>query len=289
MTRRRERQSDRLVSPVTGGVIIGILSCLVAAPVLYMLVLSVSPQFAILSGQLIPSRFVWHNYIAIWSAAPLASGFLNSIFICGVSAILTVIAASMAAYPLARYTFIGRSPILFGALGLQLVPGPMILLPVFVLFAMIQTLLHLTLIGSYWGIIVTYLTFSLPLSLWLMVNYIAGIPRELEEAVFVDGGGHVDALRRVVLPLALPGMVVALLFALLAAWNDVLFASVLTNNATRTLAVDLSLFTQTQEGAPLPMYSQLMAAAAVTAAPIVIIYLALQRYLVSGLGAGALK
>jgi ABC-type glycerol-3-phosphate transport system permease component len=289
MAARVTRQSDRLVGPVTGRIIIVVLGVIVAVPVLYMLILSVSPQFAILSGQLIPSTFAFDNYIKIWTAAPLAAGFVNSLFVCGTAAVLTVLVASMAAYPIARYTFIGRSPILFGALGLQLLPGPMILLPLFVLFASIQTFVHVTIIGSYWGLIITYLTFSLPLSLWLMVNYIAGIPRELEEAVFVDGGGHIDALRRVVLPLALPGMVVAFLFALLAAWNDVLFATVLTNNDTRTLAVDLSNFTLTQEGAPLPMYSELMAAAAVTAAPIVIIYLALQRFLVSGLGAGALK
>jgi len=84
-------------------------------------------------------------------------------------------------------------------------------------------------------------------------------------------------------------MVVSLLFALLTGWNDVLFATVLTNNSTRTLAVDLNNFTLSQEGSALPLYGQLMAAAVVTAAPIVLIYLALQRYLVSGLGAGALK
>lgn len=289
MSKSRMRDPERLVSPVFGLAFKLLLSVVIAVPVLYMLLLSVSPQFAILSGQLIPSHFDWSNYSKIWKTAPLASGFVNSLIVCGASSVLAVLVASLAAYPLARYRFFGRAPLLYGALGLQLIPGPMTLLPVFVLFAMFQSLFGIVVIGSYWGVIVTYVTFSLPLSLWLMVGYIRTIPRELEEAVFVDGGTPLVALRKVVLPMAIPGMVVTLLFSLLVGWNDVLFATVLTNNDTRTLAVDLSNFTITQEGAPLPLYSQLMAAATVAAVPIVAIYLALQRYLIGGFGAGALK
>src|SRR5262249_40597576 len=102
-------------------------------------------------------------------------------------------------------------------------------------------------------------------------------------------GGHLQALLKVVVPLALPGMIVTFLFSLLVGWNDVLFAAVLTSSGTRTLAVDLSTFVQVQEGVGLPQYSQLMAASVVASIPIVVVYLILQRYLVSGLGAGALK
>ena len=292
MTRRRShrsRQGDRLVPPLFGLAVTVLISIVIAVPVAYMLVLSVSPQLTILSGRLIPAALDWRNYVAIWSATPLARGFLNSAFVAGVAAALAVLVASMAAYPLARYRFRMRKPLLFGVIGLQLMPGPMILLPLFVIFAMAQSVIGVTLIGSYWGVMITYLTFALPLAMWLMVSYINTIPRELEEAVFVDGGGHVQALLRVILPLAVPGMVVTFLFSLLVGWNDVLFAAVLTNNDTRTLAVDLSTFVQTQEGVALPQYSQLMAAAVVASAPVVAVYLLLQRYLVSGLGAGALK
>lgn len=287
--RARKRQSERLMPRWAILLTVAAISLLIAVPVLYMVVLSLSPQLAVLTGQLIPSRIVWRNYADIWSAIPLAQGFLNSAFTAGVAAIAAVVVASMAAYPLARYRFRLRIPLLYGAIGLQLVPGPMILLPLFVLFSVVQSAVGITLIGSYWGVIIIYLTFALPLALWLMVGYIATIPRELEEAVFIDGGGHLQALLKVVAPLALPGMIVTFLFSLLVGWTDVLFAAVLTGSGTRTLAVDLSTFTQVQEGVGLPQYSQLMAAAVVASIPIVVVYLILQRYLVSGLGAGALK
>lgn len=290
MSRRHAfARGDRLLpGPVSLGVKI-VIGLVVAVPVLYAVDLSFSPQFAILSGSVLPSRIVWQNYVTIWSATPLAQGFLNSALVSGVAAALAVCVASMAAYPLARYRFRLRTPMLYSAIGLQLIPGPMVLLPLFVIFSLVQSVIGISLIGSYWGVMITYLAFALPLAVWLMVGYVSTIPRELEEAVFVDGGGHLQALVRVVAPLALPGMVVTFLFALLVGWNDVLFAAVLTNNDTRTLAVDLSTFIQTQEGVALPQYSQLMAAAVIASVPIVVVYLILQRYLISGLGAGALK
>jgi trehalose/maltose transport system permease protein len=287
--RAGRRQSERLMPRAATLTSLTVISVFVAVPVIYMIVLSLSPQFAILTGQLIPSHIIWRNYAEIWHAVPLADGFLNSAFTAGVAAVAAVAVTSMAAYPLARYRFGLRIPLLYGAIGLQLVPGPMILLPLFVLFAIVQSAVGISIIGSYWGVMIIYLTFALPLALWLMVGYIATIPRELEEAVFIDGGGHLQALLKVVVPLAFPGMVVTFLFSLLVGWNDVLFATVLTNNDTRTLAVDLSTFIQTQEGVALPQYSLLMAAAVVASVPIVVVYLILQRYLVSGLSAGALK
>lgn len=289
MRRRQVRQAERLLpGPVSLAVKV-VIGVIVAVPVLYMLDLSVSPQLAVLSGSIIPSPFYWQNYVNIWSAAPLAQGFANSAFVTGVAAAGAVCVASMAAYPLARYRFAVRIPLLYSAIGSQLLPAPMILLPLFVLFSLAQSFIGISLIGSYWGVMITYLAFALPLAIWLMVGYIGSIPRELEEAVFVDGGGHLQALVRVIAPLAVPGMIVTFLFSLLVGWNDVLFAAVLTTNATRTLAVDLSTFIQTQEGVALPQYSELMAAAVIASIPIVAVYLVLQRYLITGLGAGALK
>jgi multiple sugar transport system permease protein len=282
-------EPDRLLSPLLAGLVKTLLIAFVAVPVLYMLMLSVSPQFQILSGKLIPTALHFGNYASIWRTVPLAAGFANSLIVCGVSSVVAVILGTAGGYVLARHRFSLRGPMLLGTLGLQLVPGPMVLLPLFVLFAMLQTALGLTIIGSYWGVIISYSSFALPLALWLMLGYIGSIPLELEEAVFVDGGGPLRALWSVVAPLAVPGMVVALVFSLLLGWNDVLFATVLTNNATRTLAVDLSTFTFTEQGQSFPLYNQLMAAAVVAAVPVVAVYLALQRYLVSGLKAGAVK
>jgi ABC-type glycerol-3-phosphate transport system permease component len=158
-----------------------------------------------------------------------------------------------------------------------------------VLFASIQAALHFRLVGTYEAMIITYLTFALPFATWLMVSYLGSIPVDLEEAALCDGATRVQALWRVIVPLALPGMVVALVFAFLTGWNDVLFASVLTSPETRTLAVQLQAFSSAQEGGALPLYGQLMGAAVVSALPVVILYMIFQRYLVGGLTAGGVK
>jgi len=122
-----------------------------------------------------------------------------------------------------------------------------------------------------------------------MVSYLGSIPVDLEEAALVDGATKLQALWRVVVPLALPGIVVALVFSFLTGWNDVLFASVLTSPETRTVAVLLQTFNASQEGGSLPLYGQLMGAAVVSALPVVVLYMVFQRYLIGGLTAGGVK
>lgn len=286
---RRRYRSGRLLPGWLAWTVRLVMAVIVAVPVLYLIVLALSPEAAVDAGDIVPPRLDLSNYAKIWQTVDLARGLVNSVVICSISAVLAVLVSTLAAYPLARYVFRGRGTILVGALGLQLIPGPMILLPMFVVFAVLQVLFGITVIGSFWGVIVAYLTFSLPLALWLMLGYIRTIPTELEEAAAVDGASPVKTLFRIVMPLAIPGMVVAFVFSLLLGWNDVLFAAVLTSESSRTVAIDLQLFTFTQGGQSLPQYGQLMAAGTVVAAPVVAAYLLLQRYVVGGLAAGALK
>jgi ABC-type glycerol-3-phosphate transport system permease component len=287
--RARPHQADELF-PRPVGIAVRVLATLfVAVPVIYLLVLSISPEVDVSAGDLLPHALALSNYTSIWADSDLLRGFTNSIIICGGAALVAVVVATAGAYPLARYRFPGSGPMLYGALGLQLIPGPMLLLPLFVIFSLLQVTVGLTVIGSYWGIIITYITFSLPLALWLMLGYIRTIPREIEEAAWVDGASRAKAAWLVVAPLAVPGMVVAFVFSLLMGWNDVLFASVLTTSSTRTIAIDLQVFTLDMEGQSLPQYAQLMAAGVVAAVPVVVAYLLLQKYLVGGRAAGALK
>ena len=162
-------------------------------------------------------------------------------------------------------------------------------LPVFVVFFSASTYLGITVIGTLWGLSITYLTFALPFSTWVMVTYLRGLPRVLEEAAQIDGATNLNILARIVLPLSWPGIVVSAIFAFLLGWNDVLFASVMTNSDTRTAAIALQIFGATQEGGALPLYGQMMAASLVCAAPVVLLYLIFQRNLVGGLTAGAVK
>lgn len=174
-------------------------------------------------------------------------------------------------------------------IGLQSLPGTLLLLPVFVVFASAGNYLGITVIGTSWGLFLAYLTFALPFAIWVMVTYLRGLPKELEEAARIDGASSVGVLFRIIFPLSWPGLVVAGVFSFLLGWNDVLFASVLTRPNTQTVAVVLQVFGSSSEGGALPLYGQMMAASLVCAAPVVILYLIFQRFLVGGLTAGGVK
>ena len=288
-SRKRQHNAQELLPPGVRITAIVLLAVMILVPIAYMLLLSVTPDAQVGAGNLLPTHWAFSNYVDMWSSASLAQGIVNSLIISGSASVVAVILAVGAAYVLTRFTFLGRRPYLYVLIGVQAVPGVMLLLPLFVVFASIQTAIHLTLIGTYEAVIVTYLTFALPFATWIMVSYLGSIPLELEEAALVDGATRLRALWHVVVPLALPGMVVALVFSFLTGWNDVLFASVLTNPDTRTLAYQLQVFSTAQEGGALPLSGQLMGAAAISALPVVALYMIFQRYLIGGLTVGGVK
>jgi len=286
---RRHRNAQEILPPPVRIVATVALAVLVLIPIAYTLLLSVTPDTQIGSGGLIPSQWAFGNYIQMWTTVSLARGLTNSLIISGCASIIAVILAVGASYIITRFKFRGRLPYLYSLIGLQTVPSVMLLLPLFVLYASIQAAIHLQIVGTYPAVVITYLTFALPFATWLMVSYLGSIPIDLEEAALCDGATRLQTLRLIIVPLALPGMVVALVFAFLTGWNDVLFASVLTSPETRTLAVQLQAFSSSQEGGALPLYGQLMGAAVVSAIPVVILYMVFQRYLIGGLTAGGVK
>jgi ABC-type glycerol-3-phosphate transport system permease component len=266
-----------------------LLCAIVLVPVVYIVLASLNTDVGVASGEFWPSSFTLHSYSRIWTTADLSSGILNSLVVCGFTAVASALLGTTTAYVLVRYSFRGRLTILRGLVGLQSIPGTLMLLPVFVLFSSAGNYLGLTVVGTRWGLFIAYLTFALPFSTWVMVTYLRGLPRELEEAARTEGASTLLILRRIIFPLSLPAIVVAGIFAFLLGWNDVLFASVLTRPETHTAAVALQVFGSAQEGGALPVYSQMMAAALVCAAPVVLLYLVFQRYLVGGLTAGGVK
>jgi trehalose/maltose transport system permease protein len=209
--------------------------------------------------------------------------------VCGAVAVVCALVAVMTAYVLVRFAFRGRLTVLRGLLGMQSIPGTLMLLPVFVLFSTIATALGIQIIGTRQALFVTYLTFALPFSTWVMVTYLRGLPPELEEAARIDGASSLRVLTRIIVPLSWPGIVVSAIFAFLLGWNDVLFASVMTSPESRTAAVALQVFGATQEGGAIPLYGQMMAASLICAVPVVVLYLVFQRYLVGGLTTGGVK
>ncbi len=288
-SRKKQRDAQEILPPPLRIIVTIILVIFILIPIAYMILLSVTPDAQVGGEQLIPSSWAFDNYVNMWSTVNLLQGLQNSLIISGVASIIAVILAVAAAYVITRFTFLGRSVYLYSLIGFQTIPGVMLLLPLFVLFVSLQTFLQMQLIGTYTAVIITYLTFALPFAIWLMVSYLGSIPIDLEEAALIDGATRLQALWQIIVPLALPGIVVAVVFSFLTGWNDVLFASVLTSPATRTLAVQLQVFSSAQEGGAIPLYGQLMGAAVISALPVVILYMVFQRYLIGGLTAGGVK
>ncbi|BCT74738.1 ABC transporter permease [Sinomonas cyclohexanicum] len=232
-----------------------------------------------------PSTITVEPFIEMWKTVPLASYFVNSIVVAGSATVISLIIAVFASFAISRYRFFGRSLFSTTVLSTQMFPGVLFLLPLFLIFVNINALTGIQLVGTWGGLIITYLTFSLPFSIWMLAGYFDGIPHELDEAAKVDGCGPMGALMRVVLPAARPGLIAVAIYSFMTSWGEVLFASVMTTDANRTLAVGLQLYsTQTNV-----YWNQIMAASLVVSVPVVVGFLLLQRNFVAGLTAGAVK
>ncbi|WP_328730924.1 carbohydrate ABC transporter permease [Streptomyces caniferus] len=258
----------------------------VLLPVYVMLSSSLKPLEDV-SGTFrwLPGELTLRPYLDIWHTVPLARYFGNSLIVAGSATVCSVLIAVFAAYAVSRYRFRGKRIFTVTVLSTQMFPGILFLLPLFLIYVNIGNSTGVALYGSRGGLILTYLTFSLPFSIWMLTGYFASVPRELDEAAYVDGCGALGALFRVVVPAALPGIVAVAVYAFMTAWGEVLFASVMTNDTTRTLSVGLQGYATQND----VYWNQVMAASLVVSVPVVAGFLLLQRYLVAGLTTGAVK
>jgi multiple sugar transport system permease protein len=232
-----------------------------------------------------PSTITFRPFVDIWSTVPLARYFVNSVIVAGAASAVSVTLAVFAAYAISRYTFRGREVFRMAVLSTQMFPGILFLLPLFLIYVNIGQLTGIRLNGNLSGLVITYLTFSLPFSIWMLVGYFNSIPRDLDEAGLVDGCGPVRVLLLIMVPAAKPGIVAVSVYAFMTSWSEALFASVLTDDSSKTLAVGLAEYS-TQNAV---YWNQIMAASLVVSVPVVLGFLFMQRYLVQGLTAGAVK
>ncbi|HEY2672125.1 MAG TPA: carbohydrate ABC transporter permease [Rugosimonospora sp.] len=233
----------------------------------------------------IPSHLTLRPFVDMWHTVPLGRYFINSAIVSSCAMACSVVVAIFAAYAVSRYRFVGRRVFSITVLSTQMFPGILFLLPLFLIYVNINKYTGLQLYATRTGLVVTYLTFSLPFSIWMLVGYFDSIPRGLDESAQVDGAGPLRTLIQVILPTALPGVVAVAVYAFMTAWGEVLFASVMTNDSTRTLAVGLQSYSTYED----VYWNQVMAASLVVSVPVVAGFLALQRHFVAGLTAGAVK
>ena len=205
----------------------------------------------------------------------------NSLIVVTVTVAISMTLAFLAAVALAKYRFTGRKIFIVLMIGIQMLPGAGLIIPLYVVLARYHQVNALS------GVIITYLTFALPFSVWTLRGFILGIPKDLEEAAMVDGSTRLGAFVRILLPLVAPGLVATSVFAFITSWNEYIFARILLNDQSKqTITVWLSYFLGTSRHTD---WGALMAASTLTAIPVVVFFLLVQRKIAFGLTAGAVK
>jgi multiple sugar transport system permease protein len=255
-----------------------------AFPMLWMVSLSFKDpnSFRSSTPSFLPEKWVWTNYDTVFSDSLFTSALRNSVGIAVLATGLSVIVAMFAAYAIARLQFPGKRLLLSIALAIAMFPQAALVGPLFNLWR------NLGIYDTWIGLIIPYLTFALPLSIWTMSAFFRQIPWEMEQAAQVDGATAWQAFRKVIVPLAAPGVFTTAILTFFFCWNEFLLAISLTStDRARTVPAALSFFTgASQFQSPI---TAIMAASVVVTIPIIILVLAFQRRIVAGLTAGAVK
>lgn len=259
------------------------LFCLFALfPIVEVFKISLRPSNNLFSSslELIPEGATLQNYIDIFTKHPFLKWTFNSLLVTLTVTLVSVALASTAGYAFSRYKFIGRDPAMILLIATQMFPVTMLLLPLFIM------LIKLGIYDSYSGLIVAYTATALPFCVWQMKGFYDTIPRSLEEAAKIDGCTEVQTFWKIIFPLAQPALVITALFSFMTAWSEYLVAAVLIQDPSLfTLPMGLKAFQSDLEVA-WGLYS---AAAIVVSIPVVVLFIALSRYLISGLTLGSVK
>ena len=217
------------------------------------------------------------------------TGVKNSLIVVGLTVVLAMVLAFLAAVALAKYRFSGRKVFVALVIGILMLPQVGLIIPLYVVLARYGLLDQQNPLptGVLVGLILTYMTFLLPFGIWTLRGFILGVPRELEEAAMVDGSSRLGAFTRILMPLVAPGLVATSVFIFITVWNEFIFANVLLNDqSNQTLTIWLANFLGTSKNTD---YGALMAASTLTAIPVVIFFLLVQRKIAFGLTAGSVK
>lgn len=251
-------------------------------PVAWIAALSLKPAAELNDGRFLPETASLEHYRAIFVDVQFPAALWNSIGIAAISTVLAVVLAMFAAYAIVRLRFRGRRLILGAALSIAMFPPVAVIGPLFNLWR------SLGLFDTWLGLILPYMTFTLPLAIWTLAAFFREIPWDLDKAARVDGATPFQAFRYVIAPLAAPGVFTAAILVFIFAWNDFLFAAALTStNDARTVPAAIAFFTGSSRF-ELPTGS-IAAASVVVTVPVVAVILIFQRRIVAGLTAGAVK
>jgi multiple sugar transport system permease protein len=227
----------------------------------------------------VPSRVTFANYRTLLGQTSFAYNLWNSLVIAFGAVVVGLMTSVPAAYAFSRFRFRGRQALMTQFLVINMFPVVLLIIPLFVLMR------NLHLLDTYFGVIIGHSTFAIPFAVWMLTSYMNGIPREVDEAAMMDGATRLETIRLVILPLLMPGIVTTAIYIFVTSWNEYLFAMMFSGDNARTVTVALQLFI----GEFTVQWGLLTAGGTLVAIPVTILFLIVQKRLVGGLTAGAVK
>ncbi len=258
------------------------LLALLVFPFLWVVLTSLRPESELFSNtfQLVSRTFTLDNYRTLLAKTTFPIYIRNSLFVCLTSTVLAVTVSLLAAYSFSRRRFRWRGGLLILVVFTQLFPFVILITPIFVIFYRLQ------LVNTYVGLIITYVAITIPFSVYMLLGYLDSVPKELDEAGIIDGCSTLRLIRSIVLPVAWPGVAATAIYAFALSWNEYLLAlTLVTRNELKTVPVGLASFF----GEYTARWDLVMAASVVATVPTLVVFLVVQRQLVAGLTAGAVK
>jgi arabinogalactan oligomer/maltooligosaccharide transport system permease protein len=277
-----QTKRSRFLQQASTHLILVVFALISIFPIWQVLNISLRPGNQLLSTslELLPANATFQNYVKLFTERDFLVWLGNSAFVSLAVTLSGVVFASMAGYGFSRFRFVGKRAGLLSLLTTQMFPGTMLLLPMYIM------LIRLGLINSYLGIVIVYSATALPFCIWTMKGYYDTIPVSLEEAARIDGCTHFSAFYRIILPLAAPALVITALFSFMSAWSEyIVAAQILQDTDLWTLPIGLKSF----EASMSTEWGLYGAASIIVMIPVVILFLALSRWLVSGLTLGSVK
>ena len=284
----KSHQSGDLFERILGGPVfwagLAIMTLFAMGPFLWALSASLKTRVELYVTPItyIPLQPTLRNYVEAWTSrlTPFSVFFANSLWVSSVTMVATIAISTSAGYALARFRFIGKNTLMLVFLATQMFPAVLLIPP------LLSQWYAMGLIDTYQALIYSNFSFTVPFTVWMLVGYFESIPRELEESAMIDGSSRFGAMLKIIVPLAAPGIAATAIFAFVSSWSELLFATTFTSSTgMRTLSAGLLYMAGQYE----VQWGQLSAGVMISTVPVAILFVFLQKHLIKGLTAGAMK
>ena len=289
MAKSRSMKDDRRRALIWSYVFLCLFVVFFLTPPMYMLITSLKTN-----AEISTATSPWwifsptlDNYIELLTSATYLGFFRNSAMVSALVVVLTMLISIPAAFALSRMKFWGSATLATGVFLTYLIPETLLFIPLFKIFVFVHEATGIELINRWWVLVVLYPTLTVPFATWIMIGYFASIPKELDEAALIDGAGYIQILVQIFIPVALPGIIAATIFAFTVSWAQFLYPLAFTTSADQ-LVLPVGIITTLIKG-DVFTWGQIMTGALLGAAPPLVIYAFLMDYYIAGLTAGATK